>query len=109
MRFKYEFEELPLITENGIQAALINGAAIIDADVVDRIWDVHQIDLEGFDGMKRITLPLDYAKFQWLWFAICDALERAPFCNHIMRRLDDELIGAGEEAAERRAEARRDA
>ena len=109
MKFDYGFEELAIVVVGNVQAALINGTATIEFDARERQWDVHSITLDGYEnGTLPKPLPLDYKEHKWLWFAICDALEKDPFKRHIERHMDEEIIAAAEEAAERRAEARRD-
>lgn len=48
-QLSYRFEELPLVIENGFQAGLVNGSALVSY-WIDGTWGISQIYL---DGAKR--------------------------------------------------------
>ena len=93
---EFQFEELPLITEQGLDAALVDGIATIRYGA-DREWSVSEIALDGHrfrpieeraiaQSMGQ-TLPLFERKpvalckdsNPWLYQTIIDRLENSRF------------------------------
>lgn len=103
----YEFEELPLVLENGIQAGLVDGEAEIAYS--RDVWDftIKSIALTCWNGAGRMKkcMPLDEGNP--LYGIIYDRLEN-HYSENVQEAVRQQLIEDREEAAEMRAEARRD-
>lgn len=110
--FTFEFEELPLVIANGIEAALINGCAEIKYDRSGH-WDVDSVSVEGYQPLT----PEERAagKRPWVYIAapadlsvtIAYRLEQEWF-DKVQDAVNDEIASDREEAAERRYDQRRD-
>lgn len=108
----YEFEELPLVIVNGIEAALINGLAEIRYNR-DGQWQVESISVEGY---LPLTLEQRAAgKKPWVYvkapaeleFLISERLE-GEWRDRVSEAVREQLGFDRESAAEQRAESRRD-
>lgn len=75
--FNYEFEELPLVIHEGIEAAFINGSAEIEYSKTGE-WKIGSISVEGFG--ERVN-----GKRQWPQVPVPDELAAI-----ILKRLDGE-------------------
>ena len=110
--FSYEFEELPLVIANGIPAALINGCAEIQYDR-NAEWQIESISVEGHQTLT----PEERAagKKPWVYIdappnlsqIIADRLE-SQWYGRVQDAINEQLSSDREDAAEYRAEARRD-
>ena len=109
-QIKYYFEELPLfISESGAECALISGTAIIDYENRDSSWSVDRIMLDGWSAGKPMqSVDLPWKDNQWLFFAISDRLEHAPFENHILAKIDDDRGCSADQEADYRYELMRE-
>jgi hypothetical protein len=109
----YEFEELPLVIHNGIEAALINGMAEIKYDRSGH-WDVDSVAVEGHQNLTpeeraRGVKPWVYVKATpELEIAIQYRLEQEWF-GKVQDAVNEQLAADREDAAEQRADMRRDA
>jgi len=108
----FEFEELPLVIANGIPAALINGCAEIKygryAD-----WCVDSVSIEGYQSLT----PEERAagKKPWVYVAapeeIAALIEQrleGEWSGKINDAVNEQLASDREDAAEMRADMRRD-
>lgn len=97
--FRFNFEDLPLITEGGVKAGLVNGVATINYFAEpddDYPWFVDQIYLEGFreltdeerahcaaNNLSPKLFEQSYVEIidrqSWLYLAIFDQLQDGPF------------------------------
>lgn len=108
----YEFEELPLVIVNGIEAALINGLAEIRYNR-DGQWQVETISVEGYQPLTAEQRaagerPWVYVKAPAeLEFMIGARLE-GEWHDKICDAIREQLASDREDAAEQRAEMRRD-
>ncbi len=103
----YEFEELPLVLENGIQAGLVDGEAEIAYG--RDVWDftIRSISLTAWSkaGRMKKCMPLDEGNP--LYNIIYDRLE-GHLNDSVQDAIREQLAEDRNEAAEMRAEARRD-
>jgi hypothetical protein len=108
----FEFEELPLVISGGIPAAMINGLAEIRYNR-DRQWSIESISVEGYIPLtpsERAAkkCPWTYVKAPAeLAFMIGERLEGEWYvkvCDAIQEQLESDR----EDAAEQRADMRRD-
>lgn len=88
--FDFEFEELPLLTKDGVQAGLVNGEAEILV-FEDGEWTVGEIRLEGYEGGNRKLVQVEkfpgtteLALYQMIWAE----LENGSFRPHIQDRVE---------------------
>lgn len=100
-RLNFGFDDLPLITEYGFQAALINGSAEIEFDVSGEWW-VPAISLDGHRWATkderaqhgtyvRQSVPLNQQESPWLYNAIVGALSDGRFKDIIDGKVADQL------------------
>lgn len=103
----YTFEELPLVLENGLQAALIDGEAEISYS--RDVWDftIQSISLNSYDMKSRKWKPVALDEGNPLYGIIYDRLESFASEN-VQEAIRDQLAEDRAEAAEMRAESRRD-
>lgn len=108
----FEFEELALVITNGIEAAQINGLAEVKYDRSGH-WDIESISVEG---RQKLTAEERAAgKRPWVYVAapvelacmIQYRLEQEWF-DRIQDAINEQLASDREDAAEIRAEMRRD-
>jgi hypothetical protein len=124
--FTFNFDDLPLVIENGFEACEVSGSAEIEYSR-DGEWSIASIYFE--DGRKRIKYSTDdylaaaaTGKFSPVYERKAVALDRGtPIYSIIYDRLDNEwceqvqeavrnqLASDREDALEARADARRDA
>jgi len=108
----FEFEELPLVIHNGIPAALINGMAGIKYDRNGN-WEIDGIYVEGYQTLtpeeraagKR---PWIYVRAPDLIFIIAERLE-IQWKDKVDNAVNEQIASDREDAAEQRADYRRDA
>jgi hypothetical protein len=86
----FEFEELPLVITNGIEAGLINGCAEV---VYDRggYWEINSISVEGH---QKLT-PDERAAGKRPWIYVAAPIELADM---IALRLESEWSGKVQDA-----------
>jgi len=106
--FKFSFDEIPLAIVDGIEAGFINGQAEIEY-YRDGEWDVMSVSLEGFgervDGKRQwpyVPAPAPIADI------VCQRLHKEWF-DRVCNAVTEQLASDREDAAEMRAEMRRDA
>ena len=96
-----QFDELPLIVENGFAAGLVDGFATITYHT-DGEWSVCNIALDGAKFNPRsndFRRPLFERKpvwlckdsHPWLYSTIIDRLENSPYCESIADSISDAL------------------
>ena len=109
----YEFEELPLVIHNGIEAALINGCACIKYDRSGH-WDVDSISVEGHQSLTPEQRAA--GKKPWVYVAAPTDIEvmvtyrlEQEWFGKVQDAVNEQLASDREDAAEQRAEMRRDA
>jgi hypothetical protein len=83
-----EFQELPLLVSNGIEAGLVDGSAEIRFHD-DGEWSVGAIYLEGFKDHKRTRLEVDTRGE--IYLNILDALETGSLRDRITAKVWNEL------------------
>lgn len=105
--FTYDFEELPLVIANGIEAAFINGQASIQYSR-DGEWQIDGITVEGFgervNGKRewpQVPAPYD------LMMIIAGRLE-IEWKGKVDAAVDEQITEDRECAADNRADMRRD-
>jgi hypothetical protein len=109
----FEFEELPLVISiNGIEAALINGCAEIQYDRHGG-WHVVSVSVEGHQQLTQEERAA--GKRPWVYIAapsdlaglvenrLCD-----EWNDRVQDAINEQLASDREDAAEMRAEMRRD-
>jgi hypothetical protein len=109
----FEFEELPLVISNGIEAALINGCAEIQYGR-NCHWQIDSISIEGHQKLTQDER--DAGKRPWVYvaapmyleFMITERLNSAQWSGKIQDAVNELLASDREDAAEMRAEMRRD-
>jgi hypothetical protein len=104
--FTFEFEELALVISNGIEAAFINGAAEIEYGGAE--FQIGDITVEGFG--ERVN-----GKRQWPQVAATDAIAAiirarldGEWYDKVYTAFVEQLASDREDAAEMRADMRRD-
>lgn len=112
-QFEFSFEELPLLTDLGFDAGLVNGVATITFHQ-DGEWSISEIALDGHRertkeeraaASERIgrqanrfecrPVVVDRAERQWLYLAIHEQLENGRFKDQIVDQVDRELGESG--------------
>jgi hypothetical protein len=108
----FEFEELPLVISNGIPAALINGCAEIKYDR-DGFVGVDSVSVEGYQPLT----PEDRAAGKRPWVYVKAPLDlemlvairlEGEWSDRVQDAIANALVADREDAAEARAEMRRD-
>jgi hypothetical protein len=108
----YEFEELPIAIVNGIEAGLINGMAEI---VYSRNgdWAVKSVCLEGY--LKLTHAERMAGKKPWVYVKAPVELDEiigsrleTEWAHKVTDAINEQLAADREDAAEQRAEMRRD-
>jgi hypothetical protein len=110
----FEFEELPLVIANGIPAGLINGCAEIQYDR-SGYWEIDSVSVEGHQTLTQEER--DAGKRPWVYVAvpmdlevmITMRLDGAEWSGKIQDAINEQLASDREDAAEARADMRRDA
>ena len=111
--FTFEFDELPLvIAKDGTPAALINGCADIRYNS-DCEWHIENISVEGYQTLtpeqrSAGKKPWIYVPAGDLEFIIGARLE-GEWHDRVCEAVREQLASDREDAAEQRAEMRRDA
>lgn len=108
----FEFEELPLVIANGIPAGLINGCAEIQYNR-NCVWHIESISVEGH---QSLTLEERSAgKRPWVYVAAPEELAdmiatrlEGEWFNKVQDAINEQLASDREDAAEYRADMRRD-
>ncbi len=110
--FSFEFEELPLVISNGIPAGLINGCAEIEY-YRDGEWDIQSVAIEGYQSLTDEERKA--GKKPWIYVTApaeieCLIVERleVEWYDHIHNAVCEQLASDRDDAAEVRAEMRRD-
>ena len=109
----FEFEELPLVIHNGIPAALINGMAGIKYDRSGN-WEIDGICVEGYQTLtaeERARGARPWIYVQAPFELVCMIGERLEiqWKDKVQDAVNEQLASDREDAAEQRAEMRRDA
>ena len=112
---KLNFDELPLIVEDGFEAGLVNGTAAISYHA-DNEWCVTGISL---DGARLRTIaertagggvferkPVALESTGWLYLAILHQLENGRFKSFVEDAIDADRAASADDAADQRREAR---
>ena len=106
--FIFSFEELPLVITNAVEAGLING----EAEIIysrDGSFEVGKITLEGFgkrdENGKRQWPQVDAPE---AIVSIIDSRLYGEWSGKVQDAVKEQLACDREDAAEARAEARRD-
>lgn len=109
----FEFEELPLVIADGIPAGLINGCAEIKYNRYAG-WSVDSVSVEGYQPLT----PEERAagKKPWVYIAAPDEiaalielrLDDSEWSDRISNAVQEQLASDREDAAEARADMRRD-
>lgn len=108
----FEFEELPLVITNGIEAGLINGCAEIRYGR-HRDWCVESVSIEGHQSLTDEERAA--GKRPWVYVSAPD--EIAALVEHRLEKewagrvhdaVEEQLASDRADAAEMRAEMRRD-
>jgi hypothetical protein len=110
----FEFQELPLVIHNGTPAALVNGCAEIQYSR-DGSWDVDSICVEGYQTLTQAERAA--GKKPWIYIEapydiatiIGGRLYDAEWSGKVQDAIREQLASDREDAAEMRADARRDA
>ena len=108
----YEFEELPLVIHDGIEAGLTNGLASIEYDR-DGEWWVTGVSVEGY---QKLTLSERAAgKKPWIYVKAPTQLEdmishrlENEWFDRVSEAVREQLARDGEDAREYNLEVRRD-
>ncbi len=110
--FSFEFEELPLVISNGIPAGLINGCAEIEY-YRDGEWDIQSVAIEGYQSLTDEERKA--GKKPWIYVTApseieCLIVERleVEWYDQIHNAVCEQLASDRDDAAEMRAEMRRD-
>ena len=111
--FSFEFEELPLVIANGIPAGLINGCAEIKY-TRDGGWDIDSISIEGYQTLTDAERKA--GKKPWIYVAAPDEiaimiggrLYDDEWSGKVQDAINEQLASDREDAAEVRADMRRD-
>jgi hypothetical protein len=105
--FTYSFEELPLVLENGIQAALVEGEAEIS--YTRDVWDftIKSVSLNSWNEKSRTWKCVALDEGNPLHGIIYDRLEHFA-SDSVQEAIREQLAEDRAEAAEMRAEMRRD-
>lgn len=108
----FEFEELPLVIIGGIEAGLINGCAEI---LYDRqgCWQVDSVSVEGHQSLTQQERAA--GKRPWVYIGAPDALVSlietrlcGEWSGKVQDAINEQLASDREDAAEVRADMRRD-
>lgn len=93
--FTYRFDELPLLTKDGIQAGLVNGEAEIEFNEGAE-WSVAGIWLEGWDNNKRTIVPInaprgsyEHALYMLIWNELTNGSCRDHIEGEVWKRVDE--------------------
>ncbi len=108
----FEFEELPLVIANGIEAALINGCAEIEYSR-DGFVRIDSISVEGHQNLTQDQR--DAGKRPWVYVAAPDEITtligqrlECEWFGRVQNAINEQLASDREDAAEQRADMRRD-
>ncbi len=88
---EYQFEELPLLTVNGIQAGLVSGTAIVDV-LAGGEWTVSELWLDGYRDGKNVLAPatnLPGTSEGALYLMLLRELTDGRFKDSIQDRVDE--------------------
>lgn len=122
-QLRYEFEELPLLIDNGFSAGLVNGSALLNY-WADGQWGIAEIYLDGHRKRPTVDIvkaireerpgpicyedkPVQLERGSWLHSAIWSRLED-DWREHVQDAVREAIEIDREEAAEFRAEQRRE-
>lgn len=100
---EFEFEELPLVIENGFEAGLVSGAADISYHH-NREWFVRSIYLTGYrtvDGKQEtrlVEIDGDTELYLNIWDTLC---REGRLADRIQAKVDDALEWGGDAAADK--------
>lgn len=108
----FEFEELPLVIANGIPAALINGCAEIQYSR-DGFERIDSISVEGHQTLTQEERAA--GKRPWIYVAAPDEITtligqrlEGEWFDKVQDAINEQLASDREDAAEARADMRRD-
>lgn len=108
----FEFQELPLVIANGIPAGLINGCAEI-AYNRDGFVGIDSISIEGYQSLTQAER--DAGKKPWIYVAAPDEIAdliatrlEVEWSDRVRDAINEQLASDREDAAEMRADMRRD-
>jgi hypothetical protein len=108
----FEFEELPLVIANGIPAGLINGCAEIKYGR-NCHWQIDSISIEGYQSLTAEERAA--GKRPWIYVAAPDEIAtligqrlEGEWHDQVQNAVNEQLCADHDNAAEARAEMRRD-
>jgi hypothetical protein len=108
----FEFEELPLVITNGIEAGLINGCAEVKYDR-GGYWEIDSISVEGHQVLTQEERAA--GKRPWIYVAAPDDLAmmiqyrlEQNWFDKVQDAVNEQLASDREDAADMRADMRRD-
>jgi hypothetical protein len=108
----FEFEELPLVITNGIEAGLINGCAEIQYSR-DGEWHVDSVSVEGHQ--KLTQAERDAGKRPWIYVAapieLADMIAlrlESDWSDKVQDAINEHMAEEREAAADMRYDMRRD-
>jgi hypothetical protein len=108
----FEFEELPLVITNGIEAGLINGCAEIKYGR-NCHWEIDSISIEGWQHLSMEER--EAGKRPWIYVAAPDEIAtligqrlEGEWHDRVQDAVNEQLASDREDAAEMRADMRRD-
>jgi hypothetical protein len=108
----FEFQELPLVVLDGIEAALINGMVEVEYDRNGN-WFIDSVTVEGHQ--KQTQEERAAGKNPWVYVAAPDLdliinsrLMEDKWHQHIANAVREQLASDRDDAAEMRADMRRD-
>lgn len=112
--FTFEFTELPLVIENGYEAALVNGSAEISY-YPDGEWFVTRIFLDGFKDLpatddrprKMDRKPVELDEGTRIYQIINDRLEN-EWKHSVFAKVEDAITDDRASWADTRRDARRE-
>lgn len=85
--FTYQFEDLPLISDDGFNGGLISGEATIGYYSDDGEWFVRAISLDAYHGHERRQLEIE-DHTGWLYTTIYAGLDNGSFHAEIQERVN---------------------
>lgn len=87
----FNFEELPLIVDLGVNAGLLEGTASINVWHAND-WSVSGIALRGYRDRKPVDVPLDLIRDGQIYTAILHQLENGEFKKEIEAQIEREVL-----------------
>ncbi len=89
----FDFEDLPLVIDLGVQAGLIEGRATINVWGFND-WSVAGIALVGYRDRKQVHVPISITEHGQIYTAILHQLENGEFKKQIEDQVQRDLAEA---------------